>query len=155
MRALNHVARSTGFTALELAIAIAVAGIPSAISYGVYRDYNDATVARRAGQQIAADLALARSHAIKRRGNVSLVVDEAARIYRLRDDAGRLLAQRYFDDDSDLPVRSLTIPGSRDSITFNSRGMVVGATQPVLVGSRDRTFRVTMNALGRSMVTKD
>jgi type II secretory pathway pseudopilin PulG len=137
----------------ELIIAIVIFAILAALSYGAYRQYNEALVTRSAANQVAADIALARSQAIKRRGNVSIVVDEPARSYVIRDDAGNLYKTRYFDDDSDLPLRFIETP-SPDSITFNSRGFVVGTLIPVDVGRRNRWYRVTMTAVGRTQITK-
>ena len=75
-------------------------------------------------------------------------------VYRfLRDEAGTVYKTRYFDNDSDLPLRYIETPAP-DSITFNSRGFVVGTLIPVDVGRRNRAFRVTMNALGRTQINK-
>ena len=145
--------RSAGFTIVELAIAMSTAAILLALSYSAYRDYNESVVARAAANQVAADIAMARSHAIKQRGNVSIVVNESARSYVIRDDAGNVFKTRYFDTDSDLPVRFIEIP-SPDSITFNSRGFIAGNLIPIDLGRRNLSYRVTMNAVGRSQVNK-
>ena len=137
----------------ELIIAIVIFAIMAALSYGAYRQYNEALVTRAAANQVAADISLARSQAIKRRGNVSIVVDEPARSYVIRDEAGNVYKTRFFDTDSDLPLRFIETP-SPDSITFNARGFVVGTLIPVDVGRRNRAFRVTMNAIGRTQITK-
>jgi len=137
----------------ELIIAIVIFAIMAALSYGAYRQYNEALVTRAAANQVAADISLARSQAIKRRGNVSIVVDEPARSYVIRDEAGNVYKTRFFDTDSDLPLRFIETP-SPDSITFNARGFVVGTLIPVDVGRRNRAFRVTMNAIGRTQINK-
>jgi hypothetical protein len=137
----------------ELIIAIVIFAILAALSYGAYRQYNEALITRSAANQVAADIALARSQAIKRRGNVSIVVDDANLTYVIRDEAGNVYKTRFFDSDSDLPLRVIEIPPP-DSITFNSRGFVVGTLIPVVVGRRDREFRVTMNAVGRTQINK-
>lgn len=147
--------RSTtaGFTIVELAIAIVTSAILVAISFSAYKDYNESVIARKAADQMAADLALARSHAIKRRTNVSMVLDEGARSYEIRAEDGTVMSRRYFDDDSDLPVSSLEIPGGVDSITFNSRGFVSGALLPIRLTRGSRGWEVTMNAVGRTSVS--
>lgn len=147
---------TAGVTVIELGMAIAVAGIMLAVSYAGYREFNEAITLRKAAGVVASDLSLTRSFAIQRRANVSLVANEAARSYVIRDADGTTLGNRIFDASSGLPLDFLTVHTLGDSVTFNSRGLLAtaGAVE-VDVGRQNRTQRIFMNALGRYSITRD
>lgn len=144
--------RSDGFTLVELAISMATTAILLAIGYGAMREYAEATAARKAAVQVAADIALARSHAIQQRENISLVATEPTREYEVRDRAGTVVARRYFGDGAELMLTSLDVTRAGDSLTFNSRGLLVGGTGRVTLVRGTRTHDVLVNALGRTDV---
>lgn len=139
-----------GFTVVELAIALTTMAILSAISIGTFRQYAEATSARKAAVQIAADIALTRSFAIQRRENVSLVMDESDLAYVVRDEAGTVLTRRAFNVGSEVMLDLMTLNTSGDSLTFNSRGLLNNGTAQVVVGRRSRSHQVDVNALGRT-----
>lgn len=147
---------TAGLTVIELGMAMAVAGIMLAVSYAGYREFNEAITLRKAAGVVASDLSLTRSFAIQRRANVSLVANEAARSYVIRDSDGTMLGNRIFDASSGLPLDFLTVHTLGDSVTFNSRGLLAtaGAVE-VDVGRQIRTQRIFMNALGRYTITRD
>lgn len=145
---------ASGFTIIELLIAIVMTGVLLALVYGGYRQFNEATVVKKAAGLLGADVALARSYAIQRRSNVSLVADETARGYAIRDTSGVVLAQRSFDRTSSLPLDRLDVKADGDSLTFNSRGLLAsGAGIELDVGRGDRDRTVSVNALGRYQVS--
>ncbi|MGH7540519.1 MAG: GspH/FimT family pseudopilin [Gemmatimonadota bacterium] len=148
----NAPTRSDGFTVVELAISLATTAILLAIGYGAMRQYAEATTARKVAVQIAADIALTRSHAIQRRENVSLVARETQRDYVVRDLAGTVFTRRSFGAGSDLVLTSMVVSTAGDSLTFNSRGLLLGGTGTVTVARGTRAHDVLVNALGRTDV---
>lgn len=141
-----------GFTVVELAVSLATTGVLLAIGYGAFRQYAEATTARKASLQLAADVSLTRSFAIQRRESVSLVANETSRTYVIRDTAGTLLMQRNLGAGSDLPLTNLAVSAAGDSLTFNSRGLLLGGRVEVALGRRGRSHVVEINALGRTKI---
>lgn len=142
----------TGFTLVEMLIALTVFGTLAAMSNTAFRDFRQKTAVNRAARVVAGDAALVRTHAIRNRGNVSLVADESARSYQIRDAGGTVIKTRQFDRDSDLPLNSLNVRLAGDSLTFNSRGMLTSAFALIDVASDGASKRVIVNGLGRSRI---
>lgn len=145
---------AAGFTLIEMMIAITVIGVLLAIGADALRTYRESTLVREAAEVLAAEMIVTRSAAIKRRGNVSLVADESELSYVIRaDDGEEVRGRRSFDADSDIPLDRLDVAASGDSLTFDSRGLLVsGVNARIDVGRPDRTLRVEFNALGRHRI---
>ncbi len=131
---------------------MATTGVLLAMGYGAFRQYAEAATARKASLQLAGDVSLTRSFAIQRRESVSLVADEANRNYVIRDTTGTVLMQRNFGAGSDLPLTSVAVSTAGDSLTFNSRGLLLGGRAEVALGRRGRSHVVEINALGRTKI---
>lgn len=145
-----------GFTLVEMLMAIAVASILLALGYNGYRQFNESITVRKAAKTLASDLALTRSFAIQRRANVSLVIDETNRTYIIRASDGTALVGRSFNAGSGLALERMVLDVAGDSITFNSRGLLVGASSvQVGVGRGERTQRISVNALGRYTIHRE
>lgn len=144
---------ASGFTIIELLIAIVMVTVLLSLVYGGYRQFNEAIVVKKAAGVLGADVALTRSYAIQRRSNVSLVADETVPDYMIRDTSGSILMRRSFDRTSDLPLDRLDVKAGGDSLTFNSRGLLLaGAGIEVDVGRGERDRTVSVNALGRYQI---
>jgi prepilin-type N-terminal cleavage/methylation domain-containing protein len=139
-----------GFTVVELSIALSALAVIAAVSIGAFRQYAEATSARKAAVQIAADVGLTRSFAIQRRANVSLVVDESNLTYVVQDDGGTVLMRRDFGVGSEMPLSTMVLNTTGDSLTFNSRGLIAQGAVRFNVGRRDHAQQVDVNALGRT-----
>ena len=139
-----------GFTIMELLIAVVLTGIVAAVGHAGFRQFNEAITTQKAIRVISADLSLTRSYAIRRRSDVSLVADESNLSYTIRDVDGTVFAQRDFQRDSGLPLTMLNVAAPGDSVTFNSRGLLVGVPGvEIEVGRHGRVRNLFMNALGR------
>lgn len=138
-----------GFTLLELLITLTVFGTLALVSNTAFRDFRNRTTINRAARVVAADAALVRTYAIRNRGNVSLVADEGTQSYQIRDADGNVIRARQFDGDSDLRLSSLDVRLTGDSLTFNSRGMLVTAFALIDVGGTGGSRTVQVNGLGR------
>lgn len=144
---------ASGFTIVELLIAIIMATVLLSVVYGGYRQFNEALVVKKAASLLGADVALTRSYAIQNRSNVSLVADETARDYAIRDTSGAVLARRSFDDESGLPLERFDVKADGDSLTFNARGLMAGGGGVEIdVARGDRVRTLSVNALGRYRV---
>ncbi|MFQ5890057.1 MAG: GspH/FimT family pseudopilin [Gemmatimonadota bacterium] len=147
--------RIAGFTLIELLIVLTIGAVILGVGTTSYREFTEATTASKAARLVAGDATLTRSYAIRRRANVSLVADEATRSYVIREAGGAVLSSRSFDASSELPLTALDVDTAGDSLTFNSRGLLVGAAQVEIDVTRyDRAFRVQLNALGRHQILK-
>ncbi len=145
---------TNGFTLVEMMIAITIAALLMLMGASAFRSYNETLIVKRAAMVVAGDVALTRSAAIKLRGNVSLVADEVALSYLIRDSNGNVIKPpRQFSTDSDLPLMTFDVRLPGDSLTFNSRGLLVsGGTGQIDVGRVDQSRRVEFNALGRHRI---
>ncbi len=139
-----------GFTVTELMISLAVTAILTAVGMGAFRQYAESSAARKAAVQLAADVGLTRSLAIQRRENVSMVLDETNLTYVVRDTAGTVLMRRDFGTGAEVPLSSLTVNTGGDSLTFNSRGLLVGGSASIVVQRASRSHQIDVNVLGRA-----
>lgn len=147
--------QTAGFTLIELLIVLTIAAVVFGVGSSSYREFTEAQIAAKAARQVAGDVTLTRSFAIRRRANVSLVADEATRSYVIRDGAGQVLMGRSYDAGSDLPLTALDVATVGDSLTFNSRGLLVGlASAQIDLARYERTASVEINALGRHRIVR-
>ena len=141
-----------GFTLVEVLIVVTILSLVSLIANTSFRNFRERATLNRAARVIAADIALTRSYAIRERQNVSLVADEASRTYAIRTAGGDTLAVRSLDSSTDLAIDSLNVLATGDSITFNSRGMLLTAVAQVDVGRASGDRRVQVNGIGRARI---
>jgi len=141
-----------GFTLVEMLIVVTILSLVSLIANTSFRNFRERATLNRAARVIAADIALTRSYAIRERQNVSLVADEASRTYAIRTAGGDTLAVRSLDSSTDLAIDSLNVLATGDSITFNSRGMLLTAVAQVDVGRASGDRRVQVNGIGRARI---
>ena len=141
-----------GFTLVEMLIVVTILSLVSLIANTSFRNFRERATLNRAARVIAADVALTRSYAIRERQNVSLVADEASRTYAIRTAGGDTLAVRSLDSSTDLAIDSLNVLAAGDSITFNSRGMLLTAVAQVDVGRASGDRRVQVNGIGRARI---
>jgi prepilin-type N-terminal cleavage/methylation domain-containing protein len=150
-------AGKSGFTLVEMLIALTLIAVATAISASALRTYYETTTSRRAASVIAGDIAVTRSAAVKLGRNVSLVAREDSLSYVIRSDSGTVLyPRRSFDTESELPLTSLDVQLNGDSMTFNPRGILIsGGTRRIDVALSSRGMRVEFNVLGRTRIVKD
>lgn len=143
-----------GFTIVEMLIVVTILSLVSLLANTSFRNFRERATLNRAARVVATDMALTRSLAIRERQNVSLVADEAARTYAIRNLDGDTLAVRSLDSSTDLAIDSLNVLAAGDSITFNSRGMLLSAFAQVDVGTTSGDRRVQVNGVGRARIIK-
>lgn len=132
-----------------------IIGVAAATAYGGYRQYRTVTVVDRSAKLISSDLALARSLAVQRRAAVSLVADEAARTYEVRDTSGNVFVDQAFTASSDLSLTALDVRLPGDSVAFNARGVAIAVGDiEIAVARLGETRVVEVSALGRTKVVE-
>lgn len=143
-----------GFTLVEMLIVLSIVSLAMLVANGSYITFRESSTLNRAARVVAADVALARSYAIRNRAVVSFVADESARSYVIRDAGGTVYLNRVFDAASEMPISSLDVIATGDSITFNERGLMGGAgSVNIDVGRNGGSRRVQVNAVGRWRIT--
>ena len=144
-----------GFTLVEMLMAVVLFGIVMGVGFTGLRSFNEASIVDRASRTVASDVTLTRSHAIRRRADVSLVADESGRSYAIREAAsGDTILVRWFGGGSDLPLTTLDVQTGGDSFTFNARGLLAGGAQvDVEVERLGKAKRIRITPLGRTHIT--
>lgn len=143
-----------GFTIVEVLIVITILSLVSLLANTSFRNFRERAILNRAARVVATDMALTRSLAIRERQNVSLVADESGLTYAIRNANGDTLAVRSLDSGSDFAVDSLNVLAAGDSITFNSRGLLLTAVARVDVGRASGDRQVQVNGVGRARIIK-
>jgi prepilin-type N-terminal cleavage/methylation domain-containing protein len=143
-----------GFTIVEMLIVVTILSLVSLLANTSFRNFRERAILNRAARVVATDMALTRSLAIRERQNVSLVANEASRSYAIRNANGDTLAVRSFDSSSDFAIDSLNVRAAGDSITFNSRGLLLTAAARVDVGRASGDRQVQVNGVGRARIIK-
>jgi len=143
-----------GFTIVEMLIVVTILSLVALLANTSFRNFRERAILNRAARVVATDMALTRSLAIRERQNVSLVADESGLTYAIRNANGDTLAVRSLDSSSDFAVDSLNVLAAGDSITFNSRGMLLTAVARVDVGRASGDRQVQVNGVGRARIIK-
>jgi len=142
-----------GFTVLELGIVVVVGSLLLGVGMHGITQYRERTALVRAGIALQDDVTLTRALAIRDRRNVSLVVDETQREYVVRAEDGTVLHERRLSSGNDMALSSLDLTTSGDSLTFDSRGlMVTTGTVQIDFARAPHARRLVLNAFGRGRV---
>lgn len=143
-----------GFTLVELLIVLSIVSLSLLVANSSYSTFRESSTLNRAARVVAADVSLARSHAIRNRTSVALVATEATRSYVIRDAAGTVYLNRVFESTSEMPLDLLNVQMSGDSIVFNSRGlMAILGSANIDIERNGVGRRVALNAIGRWRIT--
>lgn len=133
-----------GHTLVELAVALALAGIGAAVVAGAWRALADRTGTRMAAADLAALLAEARDEALARATIVAARVDSADGVVVLRAGADTL-ARRPLG-----ALHGVRIAATRDSVTYSPLGLGRGLANARFVVSRGSASEtVFVSRLGR------
>jgi prepilin-type N-terminal cleavage/methylation domain-containing protein len=113
-----------GFTLIELAIVLVLAGLILSLAGLTFGECFERSSARRAAQVFARDLTLARSSAIRARESVVVCSVESSRWYQVVvQTSGPELVRRRFGVNADMDVSAIDPVFPGDTVVVNSRGM--------------------------------
>ena len=107
---------------VELLVSLVLFSIAMGLTATVFAGYQTRTAAQRAAQVFQMDLSLARANAVRAREAVIVYFDETGGKYLIRLESGDTVVQREFDRDDDIPLDSLNLQLTGDSLVFDSRG---------------------------------
>ncbi len=146
-----------GFTVVELLVTLILFTIAMALGSSVFSGYQSRTAAQRAAQVFAMDLSLARTSAVRGREVVIVDFDEAGGSYVIRLESGDTILRREFGRDDDIPLDSLNLQLTGDSLAFDSRGVgdLSGSASPLGTASfaaGANVYDVSFNVMGASRV---
>ena len=147
-----------GFTLVEIATVLALAGLMLSMTIGGLSGYRHKIAAHHAAQLFGRDLTLARAYAVRGRESVVIRFSEANRLYSIWTmTTGREVIVRRFGVDADLDLSAITLEVPGDSVFFNSRGVLSsmgGQLGTATFSSESVTYVVSFNALGASRVER-
>ena len=155
--------KQSGLTAFELAVTLAIIAIMASVTMPPYLKWWRKAQLRGAVSNLAADLEMAKTQAI--RENATVVVDLNTTNYILFFDTGdggggspnwnresgeQLILKRYLPPGVKIDIAGLSFPTVSDKTRFNSRGIpfdiVTPETIPIKQADQDR--QITINRLG-------
>lgn len=152
--------RSGGFSLLELAIVLVMAGLVMGFAGLTFSGYFQRSSAKRAAQVFARDLTLARSAALRSREAVVLRFNEEGGWYRIQMVGSETeLVRRRFRVNADVDLSAIDLVFEGDSLRFSARGVaelenIEGRTSlgEARFSSGPTMFKVYFNSMGASKV---
>lgn len=146
-----------GFTVVELLVSLILFTIAMSLGSTVFSGYQSRTAAHRAAQVFAMDLSLARTSAVRGREVVIVDFDEAGVSYVIRLESGDTILKRGFGRGDDIPLDSLNLQLTGDSVAFDARGVgdLSGSAFPLGTASfaaGANVYDVFFNVMGASRV---
>ncbi|HEU4884189.1 MAG TPA: GspH/FimT family pseudopilin [Longimicrobium sp.] len=146
---VRHRDRRGGYTLIELLIVLVLAAIISSMVVPRFFSFVRQLSARSAVSQVVADLALARTQAVREGRTVSVRVTGAS-TYKVTLDNGTTILKTIKTVDVKGGQRNVTISPSSARVIFDSRGMLVtGSSAQLLINRTGRTDTVSVSAVGR------
>ncbi len=97
--------------------------ISLSLASSVFSGYQARTAAQRAAQVFAMDLSVARATAVRGREAVVVIFDEVGVTYLIRQESGDTIIERGFGREDDIPLDSLNLQLTGDSVVFDARGV--------------------------------
>ena len=149
-----------GFTVGEMLVSLilfTLFTITLGLASAVFSSYQSRTAAQRAAQVFAMDLSLARTNAVRGRAVVIVDFDEAGGSYVIRLESGDTILRREFGRDDDIPLDSVNLQLTGDSLVFDARGVgdLSGSGSPLGTASFAagvNVYDVSFNVMGASKV---
>ncbi|KPJ84037.1 MAG: hypothetical protein AMS19_02255 [Gemmatimonas sp. SG8_23] len=152
--------RRGGFTMIELAVVIAVAGIVVTLGTLTFSGYFRRNSARRAAQVFAQDLVAARSFAVRSQEPVVIRFYEGSLWYEVEaQSSAEEIARRRFGGEADIDLSGVTLDTDGDSLVFSARGVAdmsgaAGSLGTATFSSGDVTYTVSFNGMGASKIDR-
>lgn len=130
LRSPTPAGRRRGFTLIESAVVVVLAGILLALAVSRFSAYADRLAVRGAVGEAVSVFAAAREQALARRTDVAIVVDTALGAMRVSSRGTGLLSREL------RAVYGVRLVATRDSMVYDARGLGHGAANLRLVARR-------------------
>ncbi len=147
-----------GFTLVELAVVLVLAGVTLGLATGALSEYNRRVAAHHAAQLFVRDLSLARAHAVRGRESVVIRFSESSRWYSISSvTTGLELVRRRFGVNADIDLAAIDLEMPGDTLLFTSRGIlsgVGGQLGTATFSTAHATYAVAFNIMGASRVER-
>ena len=155
--------KESGLTAFELAVTLAIIAVMASVTMPPYLKWWRKAQLRGAVSNMAADLEMAKTQAI--RENATVVVEFQTRNYKLFFDTGdgeggapnwsresdeELILNRYLPPGVKIDTDSLSFPTESAKTRFNSRGIPIDIVSPetIPITQKGEDRQITINRLG-------
>jgi|SRR5436190_5206106 len=133
-----------GYTVLELIVVLSITAVTLAIALPRAHRMLDGIAVHAASSDVAAVLATARSLALAGHASVAVDIDSASGVLRVRRGSELLLARNIG------PLHGVSLGRTRDSLTYDGRGLGRGAANLSVVVRRGAVAdTVFVSRLGR------
>ena len=137
-----------GFTLAEVLIVVLIVGIAIAMAVPRMQGVLHESAIQSALNNVASDITLARLRAVRTGNRARLVVNSAGTGYSvLVDSSGTSTTFKTVSFATDY--KGLTLSPVNDSVTFDSRGMLVQGTGTIRATRQGRTDSLTVSGVGR------
>ncbi len=142
---------------VEMLVTLILFTISLALATAVFSGYPARTAAQRAAQVFAMDLSVARTSAVRGRAPVIVYFDEAGVTYLIREESGDTIIRRKFGREDDIPLDSLNLQMTGDSVVFDARGVGDLSGSPTPLGTASfaagaMVYDVFFNVMGASRI---
>jgi len=137
-----------GFSLAEVLIVLVIIGIALAMALPKAEQTLQQSAIRGALNRVASDITLTRLRAVRTARRASLIVNGAGTGYTVVvDPTGTPQTFKSVSFTSDYP--GLVLSPVNDSVTFDSRGMLIGGSGTIRATRRSRTDSVSVSGVGR------
>lgn len=146
--------RRRGFTLIEVAIVLGIAGLVLGLGGAAFSGFLQRSSAKRAAELFAQDLTAARSYAVRSREPVVIRFHESTLWYEVATlNTATEIVRRRFGGSADIDLSGVTLEIAGDEVVFSARGIadLSGAGGPLGVASFSSggtTYTVSFNGMG-------
>lgn len=146
-----------GFSLLELLVVIVIAGLLMSMGAKGLRSLKTQQGGERVGRALLWEATVARTYALRYGNPLSFVADKANKKFITRDSYGHVYRTISFGSGSELMATGISTNVAGDSLVFSGSGHCLNCgdgtttgTTALTIVSNGKTYRVTVNPLGRA-----